>query len=69
MAHGAAPSRHEIALEGGSVATRQVLVGETVEQGSEVRTVGSCQARSERDTARRWAQEDLEYRALLAEDP
>lgn len=68
--HGSRPhSRHEVALDGGSVATRQVLVGETVEQGTEVRTVGSRQARSERDAARRWAQEDPEYRALLAEDP
>ena len=46
-----------------------MLVGETVEQGTEVRTVGSRQARSERDAARRWAQEDPEYRALLTEDP
>lgn len=68
--HGSRPhSRHEVALDGGSVATRRVLVGETVEQGTEVRTVGSRQARSEGDAARRWAQEDPEYRALLAEDP
>lgn len=58
-------SRHEVALDGGSVATRRALVGE----GIELRTVGSRQARSERDAARRWAQEDPEYRALLAEDP
>ena len=68
--HGSRPhSRHEIALEGGNVATRRVLVGETVEQGTEVRAVDSRTARNERDVARRWAQEDPEYRALVDEDP
>lgn len=64
--HGSRPhSRHEVALDGGSVATRRALVGE----GIELRTVDSRTARNERDAARRWAQEDPEYRALLAEDP
>lgn len=68
--HGYRPhSRHEIALEGGSVATRRYLVGEAIEQGTEVRAVDSRTARNEREVARRRAQEDPEYRALLAEDP
>ena len=64
--HGSRPhSRHEVALDGGSVATRRALVGE----GIELRTVDSRTARNERDAARRWAQEDPEYRALVDEDP